>query len=243
MYINLIIQEPLMTNITLNDFRKELGINPTYKAMNDDDKCNHLYEQLSLCGKKSVENILKSCWIYYFVSTNGNFFFEFCDKNGIDPILSKSQIKKYMVIGQNTKKLLKYFDYLPQSWSSIYLIANLPEKNIKDMIAQKLLNRHTTADVIRLFKPKRVTDRIKNPVTYRGRKLKLKINIQPKLSTTDAQEMMALFAYMEHKKLIIIDSKLSFINNPKNSASVDKAIKSGANLIAGNQLVVLKKAA
>jgi hypothetical protein len=82
----------------------------------------------------SARETLKMCRLVYEAnkSLNSGEFAAFCDAIGYKDY--SSVIRKFIIIGKIEPRLISHADRLPASWSSIYLITQIPAQSFENLI-------------------------------------------------------------------------------------------------------------
>ena len=104
----------------------------------------------------SARETLKMCRLVYEAnkSLNSAEFSAFCEAIGYKDY--SSVIRKFIIIGKIQPRLIAYADRLPTSWSSIYLITQIPAQSFENMIEMnRSFKEMKVSDVNKLVKQTR----------------------------------------------------------------------------------------
>lgn len=104
----------------------------------------------------SARETLKMCRLVYEAnkSLNSAEFSAFCEAIGYKDY--SSVIRKFIIIGKIQPRLIAYADRLPTSWSSIYLITQIPAQAFENMIEMnRSFKEMKVSDVNKLVKQTR----------------------------------------------------------------------------------------
>lgn len=88
--------------------------------------CERLVNEFTGFAVKTAQSTVEMCRVVHDAKTSlaKEDFLKFCE--GIGHKTEDSTIRKYLLIGANYERLIKYAELLPNSWTSIYTITQLP---------------------------------------------------------------------------------------------------------------------
>jgi hypothetical protein len=88
--------------------------------------CERLVNEFTGFAVKTAQSTVEMCRVVYEAkqTLKKDDFIKFC--NDIGHKSEDSTIRKYLCIGENYERLIKYTNLLPNSWTSIYTITQLP---------------------------------------------------------------------------------------------------------------------
>lgn len=98
-----------------------------------------------LFAAKTAENALGMCKVVCDAKAylNEKMFKQFCEK--IDLNVNSSTISKLLKIGGRYEQFIKYSDRLPNSWTSLYLITDIPAEDFETLIQERITLANVTA--------------------------------------------------------------------------------------------------
>jgi hypothetical protein len=127
-------------NGTYKKLGKEVGI---VAAVNSDSKVNvsvYLSErdkyktEFNAWSKKTAQSTLEMCRVVYEAKKEleSQDFLKFCNEIGRKG--EDATVRKYLKIGEKYEKFYQYADLLPNSWTSIYEITQLPSEMFEALV-------------------------------------------------------------------------------------------------------------
>ncbi len=101
-----------------------------------------------LFAAKTAENILGMCKVVHDANVHlqEKMFKQFCEK--INLSVNSSTISKFLKIGSRYDQFIKYSHCLPNSWTSIYLITEIPAEEFDTLIAERITLANVTASEV-----------------------------------------------------------------------------------------------
>ena len=117
------------------------------RNMSNADKASFFATKFLSFNKKNALNILLMCKVIYDLKGK-SIFEDFLKLIKVQNDEKSSQFRKYVVIGKNFDKLLKYLDVLPSTWSTIYKIAEYKPEVLENLKLAGYLHSTTTANQI-----------------------------------------------------------------------------------------------
>lgn len=98
-----------------------------------------------LFAAKTAQNVLEMCKVIRDakVDLQEKSFLQFCKQ--INLPAGSSTISKYLKIGERYDQFIKYTDRLPNSWTSLYLITDIPEDQFENVLLQSTTLANVTA--------------------------------------------------------------------------------------------------
>ncbi len=98
-----------------------------------------------LFAAKTAQNVLEMCKVIRDAKVNlqEKSFLQFCKQ--INLPAGSSTISKYLKIGDRYDQFIKYTDRLPNSWTSLYLITDIPEDQFENVLLQSTTLANVTA--------------------------------------------------------------------------------------------------
>lgn len=155
-------------NGTYKKLGKEVGI---VAAVQSDSKINvsvYLSErdkfksEFNLWSKKTAQSTLEMGRVVYEakqVLSKEDF------KQFSTEIKARSTITKYLAIGEKYDKFYQYAELLPNSWTSIYEITQLPAETFDALVTTDNSLANMTGDQLKLLKGKKANSKSKSAVT------------------------------------------------------------------------------
>lgn len=85
-------------------------------------------------AEKTVENTLKMCKVVSLAKEDMKAveYSKFCKEIGLKE--ESSTVRKYLAIGQRYDQFIEYADRLPNSWTSLYSITQIPAEKFVELI-------------------------------------------------------------------------------------------------------------
>lgn len=119
-------------NGTTDMFNKAMGNSRVVKTQGSLElkhyisDCERLINEFTDFAVKTAKSTLEMCRVVHDAKNmlTKDEFLKFCE--GIGHKTEDSTIRKYLIIGANYERLIKYADLLPNSWTSIYALTQLP---------------------------------------------------------------------------------------------------------------------
>jgi hypothetical protein len=101
-----------------------------------------------LFAAKTAQSVLEMCKVIHDAKVNlqEKSFLQFCKQ--INLPAGSSTISKYLKIGERYNQFIKYTDRLPNSWTSLYLITDIPEDQFENVLLQSTTLANVTASGI-----------------------------------------------------------------------------------------------
>jgi len=135
-----------MSNLIVNT-RYENTVNPNIESS---------VVEFKTFAKKTAESILEMGRVVYEAKrkfkNNREDFEMFSERIGFKP--ASSSIKKLTQIGKSYMTLKERSKYLPNNWTTLYLIARLTSEQLQEFIDQGLIHQHVLgAQIEALLKP------------------------------------------------------------------------------------------
>ena len=113
-------------------------------------------------SKKTAQSTLEMCRVVYEAKKElvSQDFLKFCleiGRKGED-----ATVRKYLKIGEKYDQFYQYAELLPNSWTSIYEITQLPSETFEAIIATENSLAYKTGDEIKLLMGKKTEDKSKS---------------------------------------------------------------------------------
>jgi hypothetical protein len=113
-------------------------------------------------SKKTAQSTLEMCRVVYEAKKElvSQDFLKFCleiGRKGED-----ATVRKYLKIGEKYDQFYQYAELLPNSWTSIYEITQLPSETFEALIATENSLAYKTGDEIKLLMGKKTEDKSKS---------------------------------------------------------------------------------
>ena len=151
-------------NGTNKKFDQEVGI---VAAANSDSKVDvtvYLSErdkyktEFNSWSKKTAQSTLEMCRVVYEAKKEliNQDFLKFCNEIGRKD--EDATVRKYLKIGEKYDKFYQYVELLPNSWTSIYQITQLPSEVFEALVATDNSMANMTGNQIKLLKGKKTED-------------------------------------------------------------------------------------
>jgi hypothetical protein len=115
-------------------------------------------------SKKTAQSTLEMCRVVYEAKTElgGQEFLKFCNEIGRKG--EDATVRKYLKIGEKYEEFYQYADLLPNSWTSIYEITQLPTDVFEALVATENSMANMTGDQIKTLMGKKTEDKSKSSV-------------------------------------------------------------------------------
>jgi hypothetical protein len=112
-------------------------------------------------SKKTAQSTLEMCRVVYEAKTElgGQEFLKFCNEIGRKG--EDATVRKYLKIGEKYEKFYQYADFLPNSWTSIYEITQLPTDVFEALVATENSMANMTGDQIKTLMGKKTEEKSK----------------------------------------------------------------------------------
>jgi hypothetical protein len=154
-------------NGTYKKLGKEVGI---VASVNSDSKVNvsvYLSErekftsEFNAWSKKTAQSTLEMCRVVYEAKKElgSQDFLKFC--NAIGRKGEDATVRKYLKIGEKYDKFYQYADLLPNSWTSIYEITQLPSEMFEALVTTENSMANMTGAQIKELMGKGIEDKSK----------------------------------------------------------------------------------
>lgn len=133
------------------------SLNVSY-YMCDRDKYKSEFNQWS---KKTAQSTLEMCRVVYEAKKGleNQDFLKFCNEIGRKG--EDATVRKYLKIGEKFDKFYQYAELLPNSWTSIYEITQLPSDTFEALVATENSLANMTGDQIKELMGKKTEDKTK----------------------------------------------------------------------------------
>jgi hypothetical protein len=152
-------------NGTHENFGKEVGIEA---AMNSDSMVNVTFytserdkfkTEFNAWSKKTAQATLEMCRVVYEAKKElvNQDFLKFCNEIGRKG--EDATVRKYLKIGEKYEQFYQYAELLPNSWTSIYEITQLPSDVFGALVATDNSMANMTGDQIKLLMGKKTEDK------------------------------------------------------------------------------------
>ena len=101
-----------------------------------------------LLAAKTAQSVLEMCKLIRDAKVNlqDKSFLHFCEQ--INLPAKSSTISKYLKIGERYDQFINYTDRLPNSWTSLYLITDIPEDQFETVLLESQTLANVTAGAI-----------------------------------------------------------------------------------------------
>lgn len=108
-----------------------------------------------LAVSKTARSIMEMCRIVYEAhrSLDAKEFVAFCTYIGFKE--GSSTVRKYTAIGKLYSRFIPHVDELPDNWTSIYLLTQIPEKRFKEIVSEQSLVELKGSELAKLAKQTR----------------------------------------------------------------------------------------
>lgn len=179
----------------------------------EEERVNAAVRKYFEFSKQSIESKLVCCFIVWSLSYNTLRWNNFLFKVGLDEEKHKSQIKKYKVIGLNFEKLMKYIDVLPNRWSTVYQIANLPDSKLQELADKKILHPNVTAAELMPYIKSKIRGSKKNQVSSDNY---VNIRFSENLTKDQIEEMIDTINDWRQREMIEFDDARLTVNHDIN---------------------------
>jgi len=99
-----------------------------------ESKVDAYTNQFFYYAEKTVENTLKMCKVVSLAKEDMKAveYSKFCKEIGLKE--ESSTVRKYLAIGQRYDQFIQYADRLPNSWTSLYSITQIPAEKFVELI-------------------------------------------------------------------------------------------------------------
>ena len=154
-------------NGTYKQLGKEVGI---VAAVNSDSNINvsvYLSErdkyktEFNSWSKKTAQSTLEMCRVVYEAKKElgSQDFLKFCNEIGRKG--EDATVRKYLKIGEKYDKFYQYAELLPNSWTSIYEITQLPSETFEALVTTEHSLANMTGDQLKQLMGKKTEDKSK----------------------------------------------------------------------------------
>lgn len=155
-------------NGTYKHLGKDVGI---VAAVNSDSNINvsvYLSErdkyktEFNSWSKKTAQSTLEMCRVVYEAKNEleSQDFLKFCNEIGRKG--EDATVRKYLKIGEKYDKFYQYAELLPNSWTSIYEITQLPSETFEALVATDHSLANMTGDQLKQLMGKKTEDKSKS---------------------------------------------------------------------------------
>lgn len=155
-------------NGTYKQLGKDVGI---VAAVNSDSNINvsvYMSErdkyktEFNSWSKKTAQSTLEMCRVVYEAKKvlGSQDFLKFCNEIGRKG--EDATVRKYLKIGEKYDKFYQYAELLPNSWTSIYEITQLPSETFEALVATENSLANMTGDQLKLLMGKKTEDKSKS---------------------------------------------------------------------------------
>jgi hypothetical protein len=149
---------------------------------------------------KTARSIIEMCRIVYEAerSLDSWAFKDFCTEIGYSP--KSSTIRKYLAIGKVYPRLVEHAEQLPASWTSIYLLTQIPADDFERLATSSSLSDATGAELNELVRSTRPMDSLAAPLPIdrgTGNLIFGKLMFTKKPDDTDWRAMLKALAEVE----------------------------------------------
>lgn len=152
-------------NGTYKKLGKDVGI---VDAVNSDSNINvsvYLSErdkyktEFNSWSKKTAQSTLEMCRVVFEAKKElaSQDFLKFCNEIGRKG--EDATVRKYLKIGEKYDKFYQYAELLPNSWTSIYEITQLPSETFEALVATEHSMAHMTGDQLKQLMGKKTEDK------------------------------------------------------------------------------------
>lgn len=155
-------------NGTYKKLGKEVGI---VAAVNSDSNINvsvYLSErdkyktEFNSWSKKTAQSTLEMCRVVFEAKKEleSQDFLKFCNEIGRKG--EDATVRKYLKIGEKYDQFYQYAELLPNSWTSIYEITQLPSETFEALVATEHSLANMTGDQLKQLMGKKTEDKSKS---------------------------------------------------------------------------------
>lgn len=118
--------------------------------------------EFSLWSKKTAQATLEMCRVVFEAKKEleSQDFLKFC--NSIGRKGEDATVRKYLRIGEKYEKFYQYADLLPNSWTSIYEITQLPSDVFEALVTTENSMANMTGDQLKLLMGKKAEEKSKS---------------------------------------------------------------------------------
>lgn len=156
------------TNVQIGTYKqlgKDVGV---VAAINSDSNINvsvYLSErdkyktEFNSWSKKTAQSTLEMCRVVFDAKKvlGSQDFLKFCNEIGRKG--EDATVRKYLKIGEKYDKFYQYAELLPNSWTSIYEITQLPSETFEALVATENSLANMTGNQIKLLMGKKTEDK------------------------------------------------------------------------------------
>jgi hypothetical protein len=220
-------------NGTYKKLGKEVGI---VAAVNSDSKVNvsvYLSErekftsEFNAWSKKTAQSTLEMCRVVYEAKKElgSQDFLKFCNEIGRKG--EDATVRKYLKIGEKYDIFYQYAELLPNSWTSIYEITQLPSETFEALVATENSLANMTGDQLKQLMGKKTEDKSKTSAASAVAPTTTKPTtaaISPETSTVAPQT-----AQNSSQQPEIADESLSQSDVPEAAAASSDAIQNDSS--------------
>lgn len=113
-------------------------------------------------SKKTAQSTLEMCRVVYEAKKElgSQDFLKFCNEIGRKG--EDATVRKYLKIGEKYDKFYQYAELLPNSWTSIYEITQLPSETFEALVATEHSLANMTGDQLKQLMGKKTEDKSKS---------------------------------------------------------------------------------
>jgi hypothetical protein len=110
-------------------------------------------------SKKTAQSTLEMCRVVYEAKKElaSQDFLKFCNEIGRKG--EDATVRKYLRIGEKYDKFYQYAELLPNSWTSIYEITQLPSETFEALVATEYSMANMTGDQLKQLMGKKTEDK------------------------------------------------------------------------------------
>ena len=158
------------TNVQIGTYKqlgKDVGV---VAAVNSDSNMNvsvYLSErdkyktEFNSWSKKTAQSTLEMCRVVYEAKKElgSQDFLKFCNEIGRKG--EDATVRKYLKIGEKYDKFYQYAELLPNSWTSIYEITQLPTETFEALVATENSLANMTGDQLKQLMGKKTEEKSK----------------------------------------------------------------------------------
>ncbi|PVE08354.1 hypothetical protein [Limnohabitans sp. Rim28] len=158
------------TNVQIGTYKqlgKDVGV---VAAVNSDSNMNvsvYLSErdkyktEFNSWSKKTAQSTLEMCRVVFDAKKElgSQDFLKFCNEIGRKG--EDATVRKYLKIGEKYDKFYQYAELLPNSWTSIYEITQLPSETFEALVATENSLANITGDQLKQLMGKKTEDKSK----------------------------------------------------------------------------------
>ena len=158
------------TNVQIGTYKqlgKDVGV---VAAVNSDSNMNvsvYLSErdkyktEFNSWSKKTAQSTLEMCRVVYEAKKElgSQDFLKFCNEIGRKG--EDATVRKYLKIGEKYDKFYQYAELLPNSWTSIYEITQLPSETFEALVATENSLANMTGDQLKQLMGKKTEEKSK----------------------------------------------------------------------------------